>query len=306
MTASDRVHGRSGQRKDAERRRYVVLVTGASSGIGRACALRLDERGLWVYAGVRSEAAAAALVREASSRLTAVLLDVTNERAIATTVAQIAASLGDGDAFALVNNAGTVLSGPLEFTSNAALGRQLEVNVIAPVAVTRACLPLLRRHSGRIVNVGSTSGRISSAFLGPYCASKFALEALTEALRLELAAFGIHVCMVEPGVVATPLWKKTLQAEERALAELPEEGKAWYGEALRRRGRLLRRLATTGMSPEKIAEAVHRALSAKRPRRRYVVGWGARIRTSLVRWLPDRWRDALTVLRAAGASAWSR
>ena len=181
-----------------------VLVTGASSGIGEATALRLARAGWRVLAGVRASADAERLRAAAGERLEPVTIDVTEPA----TIAAAAEGLGDEPLHGLVNNAGTALAMPLEFLPLDQFRRQLEVNLVGQVAVTQAVLPNLRSARGRIVNVGSIAGRSSLPFLGAYAASKHGLEAVTDALRVELRPFGITVTIVEPGTIATPIWRK--------------------------------------------------------------------------------------------------
>jgi NAD(P)-dependent dehydrogenase (short-subunit alcohol dehydrogenase family) len=245
-----------------------VLVTGASSGIGRATAERLRDRGWDVLAGVRR-------TEDAPSGCEAVVLDLT------------AVAWEPRPLDAAVLNAGIALSGPLEFVPVDELRRQLEVNVVGQVALLQALLPALRDSRGRIVLMGSASGRLALPFLAPYAASKFALEAVADALRGEVAPFGIAVSLVEPGSIATPMWRK---GGERA-AQLPPEALELYGDAVERlRAWAAKRGAVT--PPEEVARVVEAALTAERPRTRYVVGAGARTRTLIGR-APDRARDRL-------------
>ena len=174
----------------------AVVVTGASSGIGRACALHLAALGLQVFAGVRRAEDGAALQAASSARLTPMLLDVADETSIRAATDTITAAVGEAGLAGLVNNAGIGVAGPLEFLPLAEFRTQLEVNVTGQLAVTQALLPLLRQGRGRIVNMGSIGGRIAAPFVGPYSASKFALEALTDALRMELRPWGLHVAIV--------------------------------------------------------------------------------------------------------------
>src|SRR5712691_5002789 len=180
----------------------AVVITGAASGIGEACALHLDKLGFCVFAGVRREVDGAALQGKASERLTPLLLDVTDAASIRFAVEIVATGVVETGLAGLVNNAGITVAGPLEFLPVSELRRQLEVNVIGQVAVTQAFLPLLRRGQGRIVNMGSLAGRIATPFIGPYHASKFAMEALTDSLRMELRRWGMHVSLIEPGFIA--------------------------------------------------------------------------------------------------------
>lgn len=276
-----------------------VVVTGASSGIGEACALRLDSLGFRVFAGVRRPADGEALRARASAWLTPVRVDVTDAdsiRAMAAAVAEqhppAAGARGSGLA-GLVNNAGIAVAAPLEFVPLDELRRQLEVNVVGQLAVTQALLPLLRRGRGRIVNIGSIGGRTTLPLLGPYSASKYAMEALTDALRLELKPWGIAVSIVEPGTIRTPIWDRSLAAGDELLDRLPPETLQRYGrliEAVRRRALAS---ARRGTPPEAVADAVVHALTSPRPRTRYLVGRDARLRLALQQCLPDRVRDRL-------------
>lgn len=275
-----------------------VVITGASTGIGEACTLRLDRLGFRVFAGVRRPADGERLRAATSDRLMPVYLDVTDSESIRSAAEQVARILGTDPLAGLVNNAGIAVAAPVEFLPLDALRRQLEVNVIGQVAVTQAFLPLLRQARGRIVNMSSVSGRIASPFLGAYSASKFALEALTDALRLELRPWGIRVSLVEPGVIQTPIWNKSLAAAETLQAGLPPAAHELYGlavEALRAGVSELK-----GLPPERVADAVVHALAARRPKARYVVGRDARLGAALSH-LPTRLRDSLVGRRLGGA-----
>jgi len=245
-----------------------VLVTGASSGIGRATALALVQRGFTVYAGTRT-----ALDYEG---VTPVTLDVTDPEH----VEALRALHLDG----LVNNAGIAVIGPLETLPLDRLRRQLEVNTIAQLAVIQACLPALRRTRGRIVNVSSISGRVALPLYGPYAASKFALEALSDALRRELHG-DVHVSVIEPGAVATPIWQRTLDA-----SELPTGRYRAVAERLRE---LALDAAESGMPSSVVANAAVHALTAPNPRTRYVLGRSARIQAALARGAPTPVLDRL-------------
>jgi NAD(P)-dependent dehydrogenase (short-subunit alcohol dehydrogenase family) len=214
--------------------RGAVVVTGASKGIGRACAMRLDRQGFRVFAGVRRVADAEALRKEASDRLEPVLVDVTDQAAVTALGEHVARSVGDDGLVGLVNNAGIAVAGPLEFLPPDELRRQLEVNVTGQLAVTQALLPVLRRARGRIVNIGSISGRLALPFTGPYAASKHALEALTDALRIELMPWGIHVSILQPGAIATPIWETSIAAAEAVSDRYPPQAHDYYGKTMER------------------------------------------------------------------------
>jgi NAD(P)-dependent dehydrogenase (short-subunit alcohol dehydrogenase family) len=274
----------------------TVVVTGASSGIGRACALELDGRGFRVLAGFRDPADGASLATEASARLVPVRIDVADPESVAAMAEEVGRAVGAAGLAGLVNNAGIAVAAPVEFLPLDALRRQLEVNVVGQVAVTQALLPLLRTARGRIVNVGSVSGRFAAPFLGPYAASKHAMEALNDSLRVELRPWGIAVAMVEPGAVATPIWRRSLAAAREMIDAFPQEAQALYGgpmSALEARVEAL-----DGIPPEAVARAVLHALTARRAKARYVVGRDAKLRLALGR-LPTRLRDHL-VARALG------
>jgi len=276
----------------------AVVVTGASTGIGNACALKLDAAGFRVFAGVRKDADAEALRKAASERLTPICLDVTDATQIAQATEQVRAAVGEAGLAGLVNNAGIGVGGPLEFLPIDELRRQFDVNVIGLVAVTQAFLALLRQGRGRIVNMGSVSGRIAMPFVGPYTASKHALEALSDSLRMELKPWGIHVALIEPGVIATPIWQKSREAGDALRKAIPEEGLQLYSQVIERFEEEIRKIERAGHPPEVVADAVHHALTAARPRTRYLVGKTARLQVCLSH-LPDRLRDAL-LLRAMG------
>ncbi len=281
---------------DEARRTRAVLITGASKGIGEACALRMHARGFLVFAGVRqAEDGERLRVRAGSERLVPLLLDVTNADHV-TSAARIAEErAGAGGLAGLVNNAGIAVGGPLEFLPIGELRRQLEVNVIGQVAITQAMMPLLRRAHGRIVFIGSIAGRSAMPFTGAYAASKFAIEAITDSLRVELLDSGIDVSVVEPGVIATPIWETSIRYGERLLKEAPPELEERYGSGLA----ALRHAASRGhlgASPGRVADAVEHALTAARPKARYVVGRDAILRLILER-LPTRLRDRVIAKR---------
>jgi NAD(P)-dependent dehydrogenase (short-subunit alcohol dehydrogenase family) len=271
----------------------VVLVTGASTGIGEATALHLRELGFEPVAGVRRDEDAERL---GGQGLRTVRLDVTDE-------AQISAareSVGDGALVGLVNNAGVAVAAPLEFVPLDQLRRQLEVNLIGQVAVTQAFLPALRRAGGRIVNVGSIGGRVALPLLAPYSASKFVLEGLSDSLRRELRAQGVDVVVIEPGGVKTPIWGKGNELADELTAQMPPEGERLYGRLIANvRKETLKIERERGLPPRAVAEVIGRALTADRPRTRYVVGGEAKVRAQLARLLPDRAMDRL-IGRALG------
>lgn len=286
---------------DAEpslRRRSAVLITGASSGIGFSTAVRLARRGTIVFAGIRRQVDGEALLRENSDRIKPMLLDVTDEVSLQRARTRIE-SLREFRLDALVNNAGIAVAGPLELLPQAELRRQFDVNFFAPMALTQAFLPLLRESGGRIVNVSSIAGKMSVPFLGAYSASKFALEAASDALRLELAPFGVAVSVVEPGDVRTAIWRRSSEASLRLLEQMSPQEREQYETMTRAMIVAAQRAERNAIPPERVAQAIERALFARRPRARYLVGAGARLRLVLGR-LPEFVRDPL-LLAALGA-----
>jgi NAD(P)-dependent dehydrogenase (short-subunit alcohol dehydrogenase family) len=271
----------------------AVVITGASTGIGRATARYLAERGFRVFAGVRRDEDAEALRQESAGRLTPVRVDVTDRGSIESAAREVEAALGGEGLRGLVNNAGIGIGAPLEFIDLDELRRQLEVNVIGPIAVTQAFLALIRACSGRVVNVGSIGGRVAQPMLGPYNASKFALEALSDSLRMELAPWGIHVSLVEPGSIATAIWEKTDAYAERMIPTLGPRARELYGTAIGAVLDAARTLSKQAIAPQAVSKAIHHALTARRPRTRYLVGTDARVQAVLARFVPDRARDAV-------------
>ncbi len=224
-----------------------------------------------------------------------VRIDVTDASSLAA-MAEAAQGAGGGALHGLVNNAGIAVAAPLEFLPLDALRQQLEVNVVGQVAATQALLPLLRRGGGRIVIVGSVSGRFAAPFLGPYAASKHAMEALTDSLRVELRPWGMQVSIVEPGAIATPIWKRSVAAAQAMIDAFPAEAEVLYGAMMRTLRERVEQL--DGTPAEEVAVAVVHALTAVRAKPRYVVGRDAKLRLLLGR-LPTRLRDRL-VARALG------
>jgi NAD(P)-dependent dehydrogenase (short-subunit alcohol dehydrogenase family) len=271
----------------------AVVITGASTGIGEACALRLDKTGFYVFAGVRKPEDGERLKSQASGRLVPLIIDVTDAATIEAAAHTVSDTAGEGGLAGLVNNAGVSVPGPLEFLPIDELRRQLEVNVIGQIAVTQAFLPLIRKRRGRIVNMGSIGGRMATAFLGPYNASKFAMEALTDALRQELRPWGIHVSIVEPGSIATPIWEKGQAYGDHLEQNLPAQAMALYGTSVAALRKAAVELEKRGIPPDEVAKFVEHALTARTPKTRYVVGRDAQLQRVLIKVAPDRLRDRL-------------
>lgn len=258
-----------------------VLITGASSGIGKACALYLADLGSKIFAGVRREEDAVALRQEVPSNLTPVFIDVTDSSMIEAARDRITNEIGNAGLVGLVNNAGIPLGGPLEYLPLSDIRHEMEVNLLGAVAVTQAFLPLIRRGQGRIVNISSLSGFIALPFLGPYAMTKFGMRAFTDSLRRELQPWNISVSVLEVGDVDTRIWDKSKAVIEKAANEMPDRGMELYGPVVG----IKERFQPHGIPPLEVARVVHHALFSKRPKARYVVGRDAKL-LDLIRHLP--------------------
>ena len=270
--------------------RGAVLITGTSTGIGRACALRLDRAGFRVFAGIRKEEDGEVLRADASERLEPVLCDVTDSGQIAAAAERLREATG-GRLAGLVNNAGVVVPGPIEGIRIDELRRQLEVNVVGQVAVTQALLSMLRAARGRVVFMSSVGGRTGLPFLSAYNASKAAISSIGDSLRQEMRPFGVEVSIIEPGAIATPFWDKGEAEVPETLAALGDELIELYGERLGQARALSAKTGSRGQPPETVAEAVEHALTAARPRARYLVGLDAKVQGTAMNLLPSRLFD---------------
>jgi NAD(P)-dependent dehydrogenase (short-subunit alcohol dehydrogenase family) len=283
----------------------LALVTGASTGIGRATALRLVGDGWTVLAGVRSPAPGEALVSDAAvpSRMLPIELDVTDEQQVAAAAERVqelagsAAASVPGGLDALVNNAGIGVGGPLELVSDEDMRRQFEVNVYGQVAMTRTLLPALRRAHGRIVFVSSIGGRVATPYLAPYAASKHAVEAIADTLRVELRSSGVQVALIEPGSVTTPIWEKGRAEADRV--QIPPELESHYGHVPTAMKKAIDDSERRGVPPEQVAATIASALRVGRMHPRYLVGREAKITLALRRLLPDTAFDRV-ISRAMG------
>ncbi len=265
----------------------AILITGASTGIGHAAALRLAEAGFAVFAGVRKESDA----REKAAlhdNIRPVLLDVTDALSIASAFATITES--GLPLYGLLNNAGIAVGGPLEYLPVEDLRRQFEVNVFGTIAVTQAAIPLLRATSGRIVTIGSISGRFGAPFVGPYSASKAALATLVDSLRLELAPFGITTVLFEFAAVKTPIWEKGRALKDELEGRLPAQALRDYAPFVEAIVRQIGHEERAGLEPTLIANAILAAFTAPSPRARYVIGRQAKMQAA-VALLPHKTRD---------------
>jgi NAD(P)-dependent dehydrogenase (short-subunit alcohol dehydrogenase family) len=277
----------------------AVVITGASTGIGEATALELDRRGYLVFAGVRCPEAAQRLQSLSTGMLIPLMLDVTNSDQIAAAVERVREKIGENDLAGLVNNAGIAVSSPLEIVPLGRFRQQLEVNVIGQLAMIQAFLPILRKSKGRIVNVTSINGSLSPPYLGPYAASKFALEAISDALRLELRPWGIKVSVVVPGAIKTPIWDKSATTAEKLSADVSPEGVKLYEEELKLWREAALKVAQKADPVETVVEQILHALASPRPRARYYLRFSQRFLCRGFRILPESIRDWL-VRRAMG------
>jgi NAD(P)-dependent dehydrogenase (short-subunit alcohol dehydrogenase family) len=278
----------------------TALITGTSTGIGEACAALLAARGWTVYAGVRRERDGERLRATYTGDLRPVILDVTNREHIARVVDELAMTVGDAGLQGLVNNAGVGVGGPSEYLEDDAWRTVFEANFFGVIALTREAMPLLKRGPGRVVHIGSIGGRIATPGLAPYAASKHALEALAEASRLEFALAGspVRVSLIEPGAIATAIWDKA-DASVDVLAERFERGEGPEYEWLLDEARgFVVEGRRNGIPPSRVAEVVEHALTAPRPKARYLVGADAKLAGHVIARLPDRAREALLILES--------
>jgi NAD(P)-dependent dehydrogenase (short-subunit alcohol dehydrogenase family) len=264
----------------------AVLVTGAGRGIGRAVALRMATAGWDVIAGVRDGAAGEAL-RAESDRIAPVTLDLASADHLAGLPAALPERLD-----AIVNNAGVVVSGPVEAVGVEEVRRQFEINVVAQVAVTQAVLPRIRAAGGRILFVSSVSGRVSTPFTGVYSASKFAIEGIADAMRVELRPWRIPVVLIEPGSTDTDIWRNALDTADATEAAMKPEHRDLYADQAAGIRKTVKRIQRQTIPVEKVTDAVHAALTADRPRARYLIGTDSRIQVALRSALPTRAFDA--------------
>jgi NAD(P)-dependent dehydrogenase (short-subunit alcohol dehydrogenase family) len=261
-----------------------VLVTGASTGIGRATALGLDAAGWKVFAGVRKPADAESLREAGSERIAPLILDLTDAEQIAAAATRIGGE-GEGGLDGLVNNAGVAIPSPLETIPIEDFRRQVEVNLTGHVAVTQALLPALRVASGRIVFISSIGGRIAFPLTGAYHAAKFGIEAVGDVFRQELRPWGIAVSIVEPGSIDTPIWERGERTADELGRRSPQR-EALYGKAIESYRKVIRDTAERGIPPQKVVQAIEHALSARRPRSRYLVGLDAKVQARIKPLLP--------------------
>ena len=277
----------------SEQSKLSIVITGVSTGIGYATAKLLAERGFQVFGSVRSEADADRTSRDLGPNFCPLLFDVTDQPAVNKAAELVRAKLGRNRLFALINNAGVEMAGPLAYLPVERLRTQLEVNVIGVLAVTQAFLPLIGTEPdrigspGRIINISSMLGRLAVPFVGAYCASKFGLEGLSDSLRREMMLFGIDVIVVEPGAIVTPIWEK---AEGKLLNEYPNTP---YQLSLSKFVETAMKSGREGFPASRVAELIERILSTKKPKARYTLIPKHFVEYTIPRLLPARLLDYL-------------
>ena len=265
-----------------------VLVTGAARGIGRAIVDHLATSGWDVIAGVRSDRDADALTKAHPQRVSVVILDVTDAGHIAKLTKSLPERLD-----AVVNNAGIAVAGPIETVSADDWREQLEVNVVGQFAVTQAVLPQLRKAQGRVLFISSVNGRIATPMLGPYSASKFALEAAADALRVELRAWSIPVVLIEPAQTDTDMWRTADDMVLQVEAGMSPAHRDLYAKHIAGMKKFVPRARKLASPTDKVVAVVEEALTARRPKARYVVSLLPKLQTALVTNMPAALRDQL-------------
>ena len=271
----------------------TVVITGASSGIGKSCVARMTRLGWQVFATVRKESDRDQLAREFAVNVHPVLMDLENEESIAAAAQQIESEVAGHGLDGLVNVAGIGMVRPLEYASMKDLRQIFDINFFGQIAVTQALSRLLRKAAGRIVNITSVGVNVAIPFGGLLNASKSAFAKVSDTLRLEMHPFGVRVIAIEPGSISTPAVDKTLGDLEQVIRNLPPQAQAQYGSLIRRMGRRGYEMEKNGSSPDVVAQAVHHALSSSRPRIRYRVGKHAKLLATLPKILPESVMDAL-------------
>jgi NAD(P)-dependent dehydrogenase (short-subunit alcohol dehydrogenase family) len=254
----------------------TILVTGASSGIGWATSLELVEKGWRVFAAVRKDEDAKKLRDASSNTIIPVIMDIADYESVKKVASQIEKILGSAGLDVLFNNAGISVQGPIEIIPIEMFEQQMRVNVFGHLFVTQTFLPLIRRAQGRIIFTSSESGRITLPLMGPYSASKFALEAVANALRIELRPWKIRVSLMELQTIKTPMWEKIDTTTEKLIACIPQKARDLYPGELKTLSVFPKWQAEMGLPMTKVVRIIIRAIKAKKPKARYLVGWEAR------------------------------
>lgn len=276
-----------------------VLVTGTSTGIGRASALYLDRLGFRVFAGVRKAEDEEALGTEATERLTPICMDVTDAAAIARARELVSQSVGEAGLAGLVNNAGVAFHSPVELIPLDDLRALYDVNVFGMLAVTQAFLPLVRQARGRIVNISSTAEIVVAPFHSPYSSSKLAVSGFSRSLRMEMRPFGVQVAVILPGTVDTPIWHKSAEWDQQTVSNEPPSLEQQYGATFGKFRQYMANQGRSGIPPAEVARAVAHALTAKHAKHYYLVGRDAQLFNLLRAVVPERFHDWI-ILRSIG------
>jgi len=286
------------RRDDHPENRKCVLITGTSTGIGRACAVYLARKGFVVLAGARKEADAPVLETVGNQQICPVRIDVTDAASITAAAQRVREVVGEAGLCGLVNNAGVGVLGPIEFVPIEGWRKQFEVNVFGQVMVTQAMLPLLREHvarfghgSARIINITSIGGRLAQPILGPYTASKFAMESISDSLRLELRRQGIRICVIQPGAVQSEIWRKGQEQTSTFPPDSP--ARVLYGQVIDGVEATARNAEKTAVPAEDVAKVVETCLTKRRPRTRYLIGKDAKSAALAQSILPTTWFDGI-------------
>jgi NAD(P)-dependent dehydrogenase (short-subunit alcohol dehydrogenase family) len=277
-----------------------ILITGTSTGIGRAATFTLAENGYRVLAGVRKQEDIESLLSEAGTRrvlgsVEPIILDVTDASQIAAVVEIVRAKIAAGGRLhAIVNNAGAQWPGPIETLPLTDWRRQFDVIFFGPIALTQQFLPQLRASHGRVINVTSIGGIMPGPMIAAYQAAKAALEAVSDSMRIEFSPFGVHVSAIAPASISTPMLKRSSEQLNRIADALPKSLQPFYADALRAFAKTTVTADRFSISPEKASLTILRAVTATRPRAHYLIGAAANVAAFMKRNLPDRWMDAIT------------
>lgn len=261
----------------ARKEKGAVVVTGASTGIGRATALYLDGKGYRVFAGVRKQKDAKSLEEAGSEQLTPVTIDVTKPASIKSAREKVQRAVGKAGIVGLVNNAGVANAGPIEHLPVKDFETVIDTNLTGQYRVTQQFLPLVRRGEGTILFITSIGGRVASPFFSAYNASKFGLEGMADSLRREIKPWNMDVVVIEPGSIATEIWERGANEFDRAEKELGPEAKRLYGKQLAAMREVMTDTADRGIDPDAVAKTIEKAIRSSNPKARYLIGRDAKL-----------------------------
>ncbi|MCO5143120.1 MAG: SDR family oxidoreductase [Oligoflexia bacterium] len=269
----------------------LVLITGCSSGIGEAAVKQLSLSGYSVIAGVRKQSDFAKIQKISC---TPIILDVTNPEHIRSAVKLVRSLLKEGQKLSLINNAGIAIAGPIEGVSMSDWRKQFDVNFFGLVELTRELCADIRKTKGTIINIGSVSGLVTLPFLGPYAATKYALEAFSDALRRETYGFGMNVCLIEPGPIKTPIWEKGFSNKNETEINLSDEVREVYKKKYKKFFKMAQKSAIDAIEVNRVVEVILSILTSKKPRPRYLIAsTSSKLGVHLARYIPDKWLDGL-------------